>query len=63
LIPNRKFKSELVLRVFHEAGEIACQNGQRIAVRDFRRWIPGDRMLTNNIPAREPLDKFYLPVS
>jgi radical SAM superfamily enzyme YgiQ (UPF0313 family) len=62
LIQNRKFKSELLLRVFYEAGEIACQNGQRIAVGDFRRWIPGHRMLTTNIPAPGPSSKLSVPV-
>lgn len=37
LVENEKFKSDLFLRVLLEAGEIACQNGKKIAVGDFAR--------------------------
>ena len=33
---NEKFKPEIFFRVLRQAGVIGCQNGQRIAVRDFR---------------------------
>jgi len=37
LVENKKFKTELFLRVLQEAGEISCQNGSKIAVREFAR--------------------------
>jgi radical SAM superfamily enzyme YgiQ (UPF0313 family) len=37
LIENRKFKTELFLRVLLETGVITCQNGKQIAVGDFAR--------------------------
>ena len=38
LVENKKFKTELFLRVLREAGEITCQNGKKIAVGHFARW-------------------------
>jgi radical SAM superfamily enzyme YgiQ (UPF0313 family) len=62
-IPNKKFKSELLRRVLYEAGEIACQNGQGIAVGDFGRWVADDRRVTNRIATRSRSNQFSLPVS
>ena len=42
LVENEKFRTEIFLRVLEEAGEIACQNGNRIAVADFARRISLD---------------------
>lgn len=42
LVENKKFRTEVFLRVLEEAGEIACQNGNKIALADFTRRIsPG----------------------
>jgi hypothetical protein len=35
LSENQKFRTEVFLRVLSEAGEIACQNGKKIAVAGF----------------------------
>ncbi|MGB7948942.1 MAG: radical SAM protein, partial [Candidatus Binatia bacterium] len=35
LLQNQKFQPEIFFRVLAEAGEIGCQNGQRIAVGEF----------------------------
>lgn len=39
LVENEKFRSEIFLRVFSEAGQIACRNGASIAVGGFARSI------------------------
>jgi len=39
LIENLKFNAVLFARVLAEAGEIACQNGQTISVRDLARAV------------------------
>jgi radical SAM superfamily enzyme YgiQ (UPF0313 family) len=49
LVENEKFRTEIFLRVLSEAGEIACQNGNRIAVGDFARAAA----LPSRPPARE----------
>lgn len=38
LIENKKFKTELFLRVLLETGEIGCQNGMHISVGEFARY-------------------------
>jgi radical SAM superfamily enzyme YgiQ (UPF0313 family) len=50
-IKNEKFKTEVFLRVLSEAGEITCQNGERIAVADFARAVasPG------RLPSVQPM--------
>ncbi len=39
LVKNKNLRSELFREVFLQAGEIGCQNGQRIAVTEFARSI------------------------
>ena len=39
LIENRKFRGELCRDVLLQAGEVSCQNGKRVAVREFARRI------------------------
>ncbi|HSE84659.1 MAG TPA: radical SAM protein [Candidatus Binatia bacterium] len=44
---NKKFNPEIFLRVLQQAGEIGCQNGQRIIVGDFHRPITSERLPMN----------------
>ncbi len=50
LIENKKFRTEIFLRVLAEAGEIACQNGRRIGAGDF----VSAAVLPNRAAALEP---------
>jgi radical SAM superfamily enzyme YgiQ (UPF0313 family) len=53
LVENKKFKTELFLRVLLEAGEINCQNGRQIAVREFARSVdhPSRRVFFESMAA------------
>jgi hypothetical protein len=52
LIENKKFKTDLFLRVLSEAGVISCQNGKQIAVGEFARSM-----------ARRPSVAFFVPLA
>jgi hypothetical protein len=47
LLENKHFHPEIFYRVLGEAGEIACQNGQRIVVGDFLSSITSEGLLPN----------------
>jgi radical SAM superfamily enzyme YgiQ (UPF0313 family) len=44
-VKNEKFRTEILLRVLSEAGEIGCRNGRRIAVRDCAQSFVNTRKL------------------
>lgn len=44
LVENRKFKTELFLRVLMECGEMTCQNGKKISVGDFSEFVGSERL-------------------
>jgi len=50
LIENKKFRTEIFLRVLSEAGEITCQNRNRIAVADFARAVASPGRLSSVQP-------------
>jgi hypothetical protein len=53
LLPNEKFQPEIFFRVLAEAGEIGCQNGQRIAVGEF----PGSQAAQKDSEARRATNR------
>ncbi len=45
MVENKKFKPEILWRVFAEAGEIGCQNGKKIFLAGLERvFFPGRRL-------------------
>jgi radical SAM superfamily enzyme YgiQ (UPF0313 family) len=66
-IENKKFRSEIFLRVLSEAGEISCQNGSAIEVSGFARPVasrarlPAGGLNNHSLTAIEAARAAYAP--